>query len=250
MLPGPWHRRNPLSANFPASDPLVLGVGGTRITNLVERPGEVVWNDRNGQHGAGGGGKSKLFSMPGFQTSFLHVKKGVREVPDVAADADPETGFVVFYHNQWAVIGGTSAAAPLWASLMALTDSKCPASPMGWVNPLVYFTASPKVKAVVLNDIAPQNGFLNNNDYTGKGHGNYPVKKGYDMATGLGSPVEPRSPQSCAISAPNRRVTGWRRRAGRSSPSTRRSTARWAASTSPQRWSPSPAIRTPAATTS
>lgn len=190
--PGDPATRKLLNANFPASDPLVLGVGGTRLVNVATRPGEVVWNDgiRSGE-GATGGGKSRIFSMPSYQKSFLHFKKGVREVPDVSADADPVTGYVYRYNGRFGVIGGTSAAAPLWAALIALTDSKCSASPMGWVNPLIYFTASPKVKAVVLNDITKQKGFPHNvnNDYTGKNHGQYPVKKGYDMATGTGTPV-------------------------------------------------------------
>jgi subtilase family serine protease len=178
-----------LSTNFPASDPLVLGVGGTEVVNSVERPGEVVWNERNIQEGAGGGGKSTLFNMPQYQTSFLKVKKGVREVPDVSADADPQTGYTVFHQGSWTVIGGTSAAAPLWAALLTLVNGQCSASPMGWVNPLLYFVASPQVKTVVLDDITPHGGFINNNDYTNGHHGTYKVTKGFDMATGLGSPI-------------------------------------------------------------
>ncbi len=167
----------------------MLGVGGTEVVNPVPRPGEVVWNERNIQEGAGGGGKSTLFLMESWQTSFLHVKKGVREVPDVSADADPQTGYTVFHQGSWTIIGGTSAAAPLWAALITLVNDQCSASPMGWVNPLMYFVASPAVKAVVIDDITPHNGFVNNNDYTNKHGGTYKVTKSYDMATGLGSPI-------------------------------------------------------------
>jgi hypothetical protein len=178
-----------LSVNFPASNPFVLGVGGTTVFQAEPPPnlGETVWN-ANG--GASGGGKSVFYRQPGYQHSF-GINSGVREVPDVSADADPGTGYVLFWHNGWTQIGGTSGAAPLWAALLALTDDKCSASPVGWVNPAMYFVASPKVKAVVLDDIIAVSGNPNpnNNDFTGQGGGRYPVLNGYDMATGLGTPI-------------------------------------------------------------
>jgi subtilase family serine protease len=177
-----------LSVNFPASDPLVLGVGGTTLFDLEPRPGEAVWNERAIGAGAGGGGKSTLFSEPGYQSSF-GIKASVREVPDVSADADPETGYVYVHGGEFGAIGGTSAAAPLWASLLALINAECPTSPLGWVNPLIYYAASPHVKAVVIDDIPKVSGSLNNNDYTGDGGGHYAVAGGYDMGTGLGSPI-------------------------------------------------------------
>jgi subtilase family serine protease len=177
-----------VSADFPASDPFVLGVGATTIFDLVARPGEAVWNERSAQEGAGGGGRSVLFPEPYYQRNFK-IRSNGRAVPDVSADADPLAGYVFFYRGAWSVVGGTSASAPLWAALLALTDAKCPSSPVGWVAPNLYFTASPRVKAIVLNDISRVSGSLNNNDYTGKGHGHYPVGPGYDLGTGLGSPV-------------------------------------------------------------
>jgi hypothetical protein len=182
--------KNRLSVNFPASDPLVLGVGGTAIKNPASPPGEIVWNDGNDGDGAGGGGKSQFYAEPSWQKSFK-IKSKVREVPDVSADADPETGYIIVHKGDLSVIGGTSAAAPLWAALLALTDAKCSSSPVGWVNPALYFAASPKVKAVVLNDIVVSKAFPGkvNNNYTHPKKGNpYPVTKGYDAATGLGTP--------------------------------------------------------------
>jgi subtilase family serine protease len=229
-----------LSVNFPASDPLVLGIGGTRINDLAERPGEAVWNEGlASEEGAGGGGTSGLFGEPSWQKSF-GIKSKVREVPDVSADADPATGYMIVYKGQPMPIGGTSAAAPLWASLLALTDAKCSESPVGWANPAIYYAASPHVKAVVIDDIPRVSGSRNNNDYTGKGHGKYPVEKGYDMATGIGS--------NCARSALRRRATGWPRRTVTSTPSTRRSAAHWPGSTWRPRSSPSRATRRPTAT--
>jgi subtilase family serine protease len=181
-----------LSVNFPASDPYVLGVGGTAITKLVKRPGEVVWNDGYDGDGAGGGGKSTLFAQPKYQASFK-IKAKVREVPDVSANGDVETGYMYFHKGQWGDIGGTSAAAPLWAAMLALTDARCPRFPVGWANSSIYYAASPHIKAIVINDIVadpslfPDN--VNNNYlHFAPGHP-YQVLKGYDAATGLGSPV-------------------------------------------------------------
>src|SRR4029077_13929518 len=77
-----------LSVNFPASDPLVLGVGGATVFQAQPPPnlGESVWNEQSAQEGASGGGRSGLFSQPAFQHSF-GINSGVREVPDVSADA-------------------------------------------------------------------------------------------------------------------------------------------------------------------
>jgi Pro-kumamolisin, activation domain len=182
-----------LSVNYPASDPFVLGIGGTTIETqdpLRSPPGEVVWNDGGDGDGAGGGGKSTIYAMPSYQKSYLKVKSGVREVPDVSADADPEAGYVVFWNGGWNIFGGTSAAAPLWAALLSLTDNECPATPVGFVNPTLYFVFSSADKVVVGNNIVVSKAFPGNvnNDYTGQGGGHYAVLAGYDMATGLGTP--------------------------------------------------------------
>ena len=186
-------KKSQLSAEFPGSDPFVLSVGGTSVVspNPAERPAEVVWNDGYDGDGAGGGGESQFFAEPSWQKSFGVSSGGSRAEPDVSADADPETGYLIKYKGGWLQVGGTSAAAPLWASLMALTDNRCSSSPVGFVSPLMYYVASKKVKAIVLNDIVTNASYPNNdsNDYTGDGGGQYPVLSGYDMATGLGSPI-------------------------------------------------------------
>jgi subtilase family serine protease len=194
-----------LSVNFPASDPFVTGVGGTTVFQAQAPPnlGETVWNEQSLQEGAGGGGKSTFYSQPTFQHSF-GINSSVREVPDVSADADPQTGYVLFYNGGWTQIGGTSGAAPLWAALLALTNNRCSSSPVGWVNPTLYFVASNAVKAVVINDIPAVSGNPNpnNNDYTGQGGGHYAVGNGYDMGTGLGTPrATPLATNLCKYSA-------------------------------------------------
>jgi hypothetical protein len=196
-----------LSSNSPASDPFVLSVGGTSIVsnNPVTSPAfQVVWNDAFDGNGAGGGGKSTLFKMPQYQKSFLKVKSGVREQPDVSADADPETGYVIFHQGQWLTVGGTSASTPLWAALLALTDAQCAASPVGFVNPTLYHVASAADPVPVMNDIVANSNFPGNvnNDFTGRGGGHYAVRAGYDMGTGVGVPLAAAlAGQLCKFSA-------------------------------------------------
>jgi kumamolisin len=92
------------NVDYPASSPNVCGCGGTRltVTSSGQRSDEVVWND-NPSSSATGGGVSVLF--PG------------RDVPDVAGNADPETGYQTLTDGQRMVIGGTSAVAPLYLGL-------------------------------------------------------------------------------------------------------------------------------------
>ena len=118
----------------PASQPYVTGVGGTSLT--LSPRSEVVWNDGPGG-GAGGGGVSRRWSQPSYQEGSALSQSSItcaggsttcREVPDVSADADEDTGYVVDYDGSWTAIGGTSAAAPLWAALAALADRPPPAA--------------------------------------------------------------------------------------------------------------------------
>jgi len=195
-----------LSVNFPASDPYVLGVGGTTVFRpLAQPPVEAVWNEQGTPLGAGGGGRSTVFRQPQYQKAF-GINSRVREVPDVSADADPATGYVILWtgrHGGWVSFGGTSAAAPLWAALLTLSNARCSGSPVGWANPAMYFVAS---RAKVVNDIGALGGNPNpnNNDYTGQGGGHYAVGAGYDMGTGLGTPIAgPLATQLCrAVAAP------------------------------------------------
>ena len=205
-----------LAVDDPASQPYVMGVGGTTLSAVGPRPTESVWNDGGGQlspllqPGAGGGGISNLWQMPPAQrdaASSLNVLgAGVtgsdcgdpggycREVPDVAADADPATGYVIYWNGtgsqpgqptRWQAIGGTSAASPVWAAFIALADSSrgcAKAGPLGYVLPALYRAASSSY-ASDFNDV--QTG---NNDFTQTNGGLYAAHPGYDEASGLGSP--------------------------------------------------------------
>ena len=192
----------------PASQPYVTGVGGTRIDALGPRPTESAWND-GVRTGASGGGVSTLWKMPGYQANapgFLHVINSgsstsacgsssgyCREVPDVSADADPTTGYLIYWNgtgaagpgNQgWQVVGGTSGAAPAWAALIALANasSACKGVAIGFANPALYNAAATNYGAN-FNDATQ-----GNNDMTGGNGGQFAAGVGYDMATGLGSP--------------------------------------------------------------
>ena len=110
--------------DFPASSPNVLACGGTRLNaSGTKISSEIVWNEPN--MGSTGGGVSDEFPLPNYQeragvpASANPSHKVGRGVPDVAADADPATGYVVRVDGEDTVIGGTSAVAPLWAGLIA-----------------------------------------------------------------------------------------------------------------------------------
>lgn len=164
------------TVDFPASSPYVIGCGGTTLElsgdTITE---EDVWNDLSQNEGATGGGVSETFAIPSFQ-SGANVPKAPngfagRGVPDVAGDADPETGYNVVVDGQQTVIGGTSAVAPLWAGLIALINQSMGKN-VGYLNPLIY-TASAES---TMHDIESGN------------NGAYSAGPGWDACTGLGSP--------------------------------------------------------------
>jgi len=185
-----------LAVDDPASQPFVTGVGGT---NLQTASGpESTWNQGNGggtRLSAGGGGISSNWPMPSWQTA-LGVISGssgspcgatsgdCREVPDVSASAEPDTGYRIFFDSAWHAIGGTSAAAPTWAALIALADasSACAGHRLGFLNPALY-----QLRAAWPADFHDVT--VGNNDAVGTNSGNYAAGVGYDMATGLGTPV-------------------------------------------------------------
>jgi len=169
--------------DFPASSPNVLGVGGTKLVATTGSPAsianETVWNETQLHKGATGGGISAIFTKPDYQSSAnvpVSVNPGHvvgRGVPDVAAVADPLTGVVVMHVNGTKLepIGGTSASAPLWASLIAILNQGLNAR-CGFMNPVLYSEAA--------------NGVLN--DITSGNNGAYSAGPGWDACTGLGTP--------------------------------------------------------------
>lgn len=188
----------------PASQPYITGVGGTtlRINFDNTYQSEQVWNDRAIKNGAGGGGISQVWQMPSWQQGpgvANAYTTGYREVPDVALNADPQTGYDIYCSvggcaggHGWEIIGGTSAASPIWAAMVALANQssiKAGGFLEGFLNPALYDIAhgSPGTSyAAAFHDVVPIQGGVNNNDYAGDG-GAYPDTSTYDLATGLGS---------------------------------------------------------------
>ncbi|MFZ1995630.1 MAG: putative Ig domain-containing protein, partial [Solirubrobacteraceae bacterium] len=199
----------------PSSQLFVTGVGGTTLSALGPRPTESVWNSGGAilsgtlQPGASGGGISTLWPMPTPQldsaaaldvrtaqaagSACAHPGGFCREVPDVAADGDPATGYLIYWNGRgevgsepagWQGIGGTSGASPLWAALLALTDGSraCSGATVGFANPALYEAAG-GAYAADFNDVA-----AGNNDFTGGNGGRFAATAGYDPATGLGTP--------------------------------------------------------------
>lgn len=163
--------------DFPASSSYALACGGTSLQasgKAIAR--EVVWNDGNAASGAGGGGVSAVFALPpwqrGLDTTDAEGNRSPlakRGVPDVSADADPQTGYDVLVDGTSAVIGGTSAVAPLWAGLIARINALTGRA-AGFMNPALYS------QPAALRDITQGN------------NGGFAASPGWDACTGLGSP--------------------------------------------------------------
>lgn len=162
----------------PAVQPYVVAVGGTSVS--VASGGrwqsETTWS-------GGGGGVSRLWQRPSYQ-AMLSAQPGaysstLRNAPDVAMNADPNTGFQIVLNRRTIVVGGTSAAAPLWASVNALINERRASAgvrPLGFFNPALYHVCGQAGAQGVLHDIT-----------TGS-NGKYAAAVGYDNTTGWGSP--------------------------------------------------------------
>ncbi len=169
----------------PSDDPWVTAVGGTSI--FPSRNGgygrEAVWGNPIEQAG-GGGGLSAYFRRPSYQKGpgvINQFSNGMRQVPDVSALGDTNTGWDIASNGQFQLIGGTSTGAPLWAGLAALADQALAQhgrQAIGFVNPaLYYFGSHPNsIKAPAFHDV-----MVGNNLY-------YPGTPHWDFATGLGTP--------------------------------------------------------------
>ena len=202
-----------LNADDPAAQPYVTGVGGTTLSLNSDNSyqSETVWND-GFLGGAGGGGLSQFWKQPSWQTGpgvQNSYSNGMRETPDVSLNADPNTGYPVYCtagsscngsggilgggtSGGWITVGGTSAAAPMWAAMIALTNEDAAhhgKAVVGFLNPALYKIASGSNYGRDFHDITPPSSSSapSNNDELGFNGGAYPVTNGYDMATGWGS---------------------------------------------------------------
>ena len=164
--------------DFPASSPYVLACGGTslKVNGNGQVASEVVWHDSSSS--ATGGGVSNVFPIPGYQANAkvpvsLDTKFVGRGLPDVAGDADPDTGYKVRVDGQDMVIGGTSAVAPLMAGLVALVNQK-KGTPAGFINTGLY--ANP----------AQCRDIVSGNNNTTKANTGYSAGPGWDACSGWG----------------------------------------------------------------
>ncbi len=203
------------TVEWPASDPLVTGVGGTylctdplnttsRVVDSVDPPVNCQQNPGQAEVGwiASGGGFSHVFSRPDYQNALPAGSTPIgamRGVPDVALQASSRTGALVYISlppdgqsglrcgsapcsTGWYDIGGTSLSCPQWAGLVAIAD-QLNGGGLGLINPGLYrIGANPARYAADFYDITTGN---NTADPAVPG---YPATVGWDPVTGLGTP--------------------------------------------------------------
>ena len=164
------------NVDFPASSPNVLACGGTELNaNGSTIVSEVVWNEQANNDGATGGGVSNFFPLPSWQANSNvpapQQSGGGRGVPDVAGDADPNSGYNIRVDGQNIVVGGTSAVAPLWAGLVVVANQQL-GTQVGFIQPAIYAAKA----AAAFNDITEGNNPA------------FSAGPGWDACTGQGSP--------------------------------------------------------------
>lgn len=170
------------AASFPSTLPTVTAVGGTSVFQSEEGVyfKEYAWGSPIDQSGSGGGA-SEFYPTPDYQRNEAQLNgHGQRQVPDVAADGDPLTGFHIYFGGRDAQIGGTSAATPLWAATAALVNQDLKQKglrAMGFANPALYWMGenSAKLDPKPFHDVTAGNNL------------GFTAAPGWDFATGWGS---------------------------------------------------------------
>jgi kumamolisin len=178
-------------ADFPASSPYVLAVGGTTIPTKGGTGADIVWKEgdglRNDNGGSTGGGVSDVNARPTWQSAITvqSVNPGSingRVIPDVAANADWDASpYLLVLDGQSGPNGGTSAATPLWASLITLINA-AKGSRVGYLTPVLYqASGSSTIGAAGCTDV------VSGDNNTAKADG-YNAGPGYDACSGWGTP--------------------------------------------------------------
>ena len=171
-----------LSVDFPSALPTITSVGGTTAFQSINGTyfKEMAWSGPI--EGAGtGGGASLYYPLPSYQKIVAQAGgHGMRQVPDVAGDADPASGFSFIFRGQAGQAGGTSAAAPLWSGAMALINQDLVKNRLreaGFANPALYWMGqnSSRLPARPFHDITAGNNLASD------------AGPGWDFATGWGS---------------------------------------------------------------
>jgi subtilase family serine protease len=180
--------------NLPASDPLVLAVGGTSLSANHKTGAyvhEIGWGLPYGQAGtqfqASGGGFSRLFARPTFQDGVKGIG-ATRGVPDVSADAAPHYGMSIVLSDGHSYTirnsGGTSASAPIWAGVIALADQYA-GRHLGDVDPTIYAIGRSASYHKAFHDVTSGD---NAPKFSGMKISGYAATSGWDPVTGWGSP--------------------------------------------------------------
>lgn len=174
-----------LSVSFPASDPWAVSVGGTilSVNGNQQRANEVVWSNGSNpfkcsNRWGSGGGNSAMFPRPDWQKANgmdNQFSQGRRQLPDVSAAA---YALAVYFQGQWGSVGGTSAAAPIWAAGLSLVNE-------GLKQQTHKFGYSPRLFYAVANSSGGGNAYF---DVTRGNNLYYPATNGWDFSTGLGTP--------------------------------------------------------------
>ena len=172
----------PAAGSFPSTLPTVTAVGGTTVFESLQGIyfKEYAWGSPLDESGSGGGA-SFFYSAPSYQQQvLLGAGHGFRQVPDVAADADPSTGFHIVFGGQEGQAGGTSAATPLWAATIALINQdmkKKGLREVGFANGALYWMGENSAKFTT----KPFHDVIGGNNLA------YDATAGWDFATGWGS---------------------------------------------------------------
>ncbi len=209
-LNGSTYYAGPVTS-WPASDPLVTAVGGTRLELSGGKYTSVVWNDTYntpsndyfaGDAGpnpfASGGGKSAFFTRPSWQDAVKSVVGARRGVPDIAMSASCDGAVNVYstFAGQpagWWLICGTSEATPEFAAIVALADQVA-GHPLGVINPTLYALSAEHAPGIV--NVTSGNNTVSfyqgptDKEYTVKGYSANP-HGGYNLATGVGTVYAP-----------------------------------------------------------
>ena len=173
---------NAPSVDFPSALPNITAVGGTTAFQSIDGKyfKEMAWSAPIDERGTGGGA-SLYYPIPDYQKSVAQpAGNGRRQVPDVASDADPASGFSFIFEGHAGQAGGTSAAAPLWAGTMALINQDLKKKGLreaGFASPALYWMGqnSSKLPAPPFHDVVSGNNLLSD------------ATPGWDFATGWGS---------------------------------------------------------------
>jgi kumamolisin len=184
-------------ADFPSSSPYVLSVGGTTIRDLAGTEPDIVWMEGDGlradQGGSSGGAVSDVFTRPGWQANItiVSVNPGAitgRCIPDIAANADWNASpYLLVVDGQAEPNGGTSAASPLWAGLIALMNVQLGGGQrVGYLTPVLYqnLAGSNPVQTVGAAGCTDVTSGNNNTAQVG----GYSAGTGYDAVSGWGTP--------------------------------------------------------------